>query len=167
MAINTKTIKRRIKSVGSTKKITKAMEMISAVKMRRAIASVLATRSYAQYAWQMLTDVAEKTSMTSHPLLEKRPVKKIALVMVASNRGMAGGFNSRILVEANNFVKNAKTAGAEVDIIINGTRGKKIYTQFGHNVTAEFEKMFYICLKKSSFQESSQQARRTSEIISA
>ena len=141
MAINTKTIKRRIKSVGSTKKITKAMEMISAVKMRRAIASVLATRSYAQYAWQMLTDVAEKTSMTSHPLLEKRPVKKIALVMVASNRGMAGGFNSRILVEANNFVKNAKTAGAEVDIIINGTRGKKIYTQFGHNVTAEFEKM--------------------------
>jgi F-type H+-transporting ATPase subunit gamma len=141
MAINTKAIKRRIKSVGSTKKITKAMEMISAVKMRRAVASVLATRSYASYAWQMLTDVARKTSMSSHPLLDKRPVKKIALVLVASNRGLAGGFNSRILVEADNFVKKAKTAGAEVDILVNGRRGKKIFTQFGHNVTAEFEKM--------------------------
>jgi len=117
------------------------MEMISAVKMRRAVAGVLATRNYAAYAWQMLIDVAKKTNINAHPLLGKRPVKKIALTLIASNRGLAGGFNSRILTEADNFIKKAKVGGVEVDVIVNGKRAKKIYRQFGHNVSAEFEKM--------------------------
>ncbi|MCX6782164.1 MAG: ATP synthase F1 subunit gamma [Candidatus Magasanikbacteria bacterium] len=141
MGINTKAIKRRIKSVGSTKKITKAMEMISAVKMRRAVANVLATRSYAALAWQMLTDVAKKTNINLHPLLEKRPVKKAAVALIVSNRGLAGGFNSRILMETDAIIKKLKNQGVEVEVFVNGKRGKKIYQQFGHTITAEFDKM--------------------------
>lgn len=141
MGINTKAIKRRIKSVGSTKKITKAMEMISAVKMRRAVANVLATRSYASLAWQMLTDVAKKTNVNMHPLLQVRPVKKVAFALIISNRGLAGGFNSRMLFETDGIIKKLKSQGAAVDVFVNGKRGRKIYQQFGHNIAAEFEKM--------------------------
>jgi F-type H+-transporting ATPase subunit gamma len=140
MALNTKTIRRRIKSVGSTKKITKAMEMISAVKMRRAVGNVLATRNYATRAWQMLVDVAAKTNVNLHPLLKKRPVEKIALILIASNRGLAGGFNSRVLMEANNFLKKFESESKNIDIFINGKKAKKIYHQFGYNIAAEFEK---------------------------
>jgi len=141
MAINTKAIKRRIKSVGSTKKITKAMEMISAVKMRRAVANVLSTRNYALLAWQMLRDVAEKTNVSVHPLLERRPVKTVAVALIISNRGLAGGFNSRILAETDRLIKRLQSGGARVDVLVNGKRGRKIYQQFGHNIAAEFEKM--------------------------
>ena len=69
MAVNTKEIQIRIRSVKNTKKITKAMEMISATKMRKATENVLATRSYASLAWEMLKDVSGKTDVNIHPLL--------------------------------------------------------------------------------------------------
>lgn len=142
MALNTKTIKRRIKSIGSTKKITKAMEMISAVKMRRAINNVTSSRTYATLAWEMLTEVAKKTNVSLHPLLTNRPVKKIALILITSNRGLAGGFASRLLQATHNYIKQNKLdSNTEVDVIITGKQAKKIYQKFGHTVVAEFNKI--------------------------
>ncbi len=160
MGVNTKTIKRRIKSVGSTKKITKAMEMISAAKMRKAVANVLATRHYATLAWQMLLDVGKKTNVRLHPLLMKRKIKKIGIILVTSNRGMAGGFSSKLLQETDRYIKelskkqnniilsnNKKIASeksgenAQAEIILLGKRGRKIYNYFGHKVVAEYEKI--------------------------
>lgn len=138
MAINTKAIKRRIKSIGSTKKITKAMEMISAVKMRRAVNTVLASRHYAKLAWEMLTAIAATTDVTHHPLLATREVKKVGVVLITSNRGLAGGFSSRLLQAAHDWLK---INGGEADIILTGRRGKKIFTRFGYKVIAEFEKI--------------------------
>lgn len=137
MGANTKIIKRRIKSVSSTKKITKAMEMISAVKMRRAVANVLATRSYANLAWQMLLDVSKKTDTSLHPLLATRAGKKIGLIFITSNRGMAGGFSSKLLSEVHSFI-NQK---GSVDIILLGKRGRKIFTYFHHNIASEYKKI--------------------------
>ena len=74
MGVNTKAIKRRIKSVGNTKKITKAMEMVAAAKMRKAVEAALNTRTYAQMAWDLLVHLS-KTEKTELPLLEIRPVK--------------------------------------------------------------------------------------------
>src|SRR3989344_1238182 len=141
MAVNTKTIKRRIKSIGNTKKITKAMEMISAVKMRKAIANVLATRNYARMAWGMLQDIGKITDVSLHPLLQKRPVKKIGLIMITSNRGLAGGFSSKLLIELDEFIKKEKVSGATSEVILLGKRGRKIYKNFGHTVSAEFDKV--------------------------
>ena len=167
MAISTKTIKRRIKSISNTKKITKAMEMISAVKMRRAVANVLATRSYANLAWEMLKEIAAKTDVSHHALLSKREVKKVGLILITSNRGLAGGFSSRLLQEVHNFIQSQQPvilsetknpshqsnvkgsfAGAQddksevtVEVILTGRRGKKIFQRFGHTVVAEFDKL--------------------------
>ncbi len=158
MALNTKTIKRRIKSIGNTKKITKAMEMISAVKMRRAVANVLSSRSYANLAWEIVQEIASSTDVQVHQLLSGRPVKRIGVVLIASNRGLAGGFNSRILQETHKYIENIKhtvisteeerrveksqkdNKNIEVEVIISGKQAKKIYHKFGHTVAAEFEK---------------------------
>lgn len=142
MGVNTKTIKRRIKSIGNTRKITKAMEMISAVKMRRAVSSALATRSYSNLAWEMLMEIAKKTEVSHHSLLETKEVKRLAIILVTSNRGLAGGFSSRLLQVVHQYIKNEKLkSSVEVDIILTGRQGKKIFQKFGHTVVAEFAKL--------------------------
>lgn len=142
MAVNTKTIKRRIRSITNTRKITRAMEMISAVKMRRAVANVLSTRSYSNLAWEMLNEVAKKTYVSEHPLLHRRVIHRIGVILITSNRGLAGGFSSRLLQLVDSYIKENKTKYAiESEVILTGRHGKKIYHKFGHNVVAEFNKI--------------------------
>ena len=100
MAVNTKAIKRRIASVTNTKKITKAMEMVSAAKMRKAVEGALATRTYAVLARELLAKLsALGTSEVTAPLLEQRDIKSVLLVVVTSNRGLCGSFNSNVIKE--------------------------------------------------------------------
>jgi len=142
MVLNTKTIKRRIKSIGNTKKITKAMEMISAVKMRKAVNNVSATRNYSNLAWEMLLDISKRTNINLHPLLAKRKLKKIGLILITSNRGLAGGFSTKLLQEVDKYVKEEKAKNnVEVDIVLMGKRGRRIYKYYGYPVVAEFEKI--------------------------
>lgn len=116
--------------------------MISAVKMRRAVAHTLATRNYSRLAWEMLLDIAQTTNIKLHPLLAVRPVKKIGLVLVTSNRGLAGGFTTKLLQQVHEYIGNMeKEHNATVDVIVLGKRGRKIYTNFGHTVIAEYEKI--------------------------
>lgn len=96
MAVNTKAIKNRIRSVKNTRKITKAMEMISAVKMRKAVDAALSTRSYAHLAQELLKNLSNLDE-PFYPLLEVRPVKKMLVILITSNRGLCGSFNSNIL----------------------------------------------------------------------
>lgn len=91
-------IKRRIRSINSTKKITRAMEMVSAAKMRRAVSSVLGVRPYAHSAWHLFTNLARafETFQGENPFLEVRPVRNVLVVVVASDRGLCGSFNTQI-----------------------------------------------------------------------
>ncbi|OGH68722.1 MAG: ATP synthase F1 subunit gamma [Candidatus Magasanikbacteria bacterium RIFCSPHIGHO2_02_FULL_45_10] len=142
MALNTKAIKRRIKSITSTRKITKAMEMISAVKMRRAVLNALATRNYAVQAWEIINDIAKRTDIKLHPLLMHRPIKKIGLIFITSNRGLAGGFTSRLIAAAQEYVKSANLeTNAEIDLILMGKQGKKAIYRLNKKVVAQFEKI--------------------------
>ena len=93
MAVSTKVIRKRIRSIGSTRKITKAMEMISAVKMRKSVNLVLASRAYAKAAWEVVLNLAKRVNPQDHPLLTKREVvKKTAIILISSNRSLCGGF---------------------------------------------------------------------------
>jgi len=143
MAVNSKAIKSRIKSVGNTKKITKAMEMISAVKMRKATENVLATRSYSNLAWEMIADIGKKTNVDIHPLLKARSVRKMAVVLITSNRGLAGGFINKLLQEVDSYIKKEKelNENLEVDIVLMGKKGKRIFSYYKYNIEAEFEKL--------------------------
>lgn len=90
-------IKRRIRSINSTRKITKAMEMVSAAKMRRAVSSVLGIRPYARAAWSVLTNLARVfESSEGLGLLDVREVKSVLIIVITSNRGLCGSFNAQV-----------------------------------------------------------------------
>lgn len=141
----TKEISRRIKSVTSTKKITKAMEMVAAAKMRKAIEAVLKTRTYANLSWETVLHLAKLVEIKAdpahpelvHPLLAPRPViKKTAVILITSNRGMCGAYNSAIIGKAEHSVK---IHNIPADFIIAGKKGA-IVANHGQNISAEFEK---------------------------
>lgn len=137
----TRDIKRRIKSVQSTKKVTKAMEMVSAAKMRRAVAGVLASRSYSDLAWQLIKKLVLKTETELHPLLNQREkIKKAALVLISGNRGLCGGFNSQIIQRTSRYLKEQSERGIDVSLITVGKKGRDFMAKKGYQLTADFIK---------------------------
>ncbi|MBU4216777.1 ATP synthase F1 subunit gamma [Candidatus Parcubacteria bacterium] len=142
---NTKEIQRRIKSVVSTKKITRAMEMVAASKMRKAIEGVLKTRTYANLSWTTVLNLSKqaKKKYIYHPLLTPREkVNKVAIILLSSNRGLCGGFNSAIVSKAHQSIKKHQVNGEDIktDFVVIGKKGQAIYTRYRHHVLAEFEK---------------------------
>src|SRR5579863_2284074 len=97
---STRDIRRRIKSVKNTAQITKAMQMVAASKMRKAQQVALAGRPYATLMNEVLGEVAETVKEYSHPLMETRPVKKRAVILVSTDKGLCGGLNSNLMREA-------------------------------------------------------------------
>ena len=95
--VSTKEIKNRIRSMESTRQITKAMEMVAASKLRRAQAQVLSSRPYFEILYSTIADIASSNRDFSSPYLQERPVKKVLYIVIAGDRGLAGGYNSNIL----------------------------------------------------------------------
>lgn len=153
---STRDIRRRIKSVGNTKKITKAMEMVSASKMRKAIEAVLKTRTYANLSWETVLHLSQMAngngnggSEASHPLLAKRKdLKKVGIVLITSNRGLCGGFNTNIVNKVHESIKKFHFIGEEKaiepEIILIGSRGKAIARYYGYKLGAEFSKEDFV-----------------------
>lgn len=129
----TKEIQRRIKSISSTKKITKAMEMVSAAKMRKATEAVLKTRTYANLSWEIILNLS-KNSQELHPLLAPRDeVKKVAILVITSNRSLCGGFNTAVLNKVRESIQKHQI---DTEIILLGKKGWALK----HNIVAEFPK---------------------------
>ena len=95
--VSTKEIKNRIRSMESTKQITKAMEMVAASKLRRAQAQVLNSRPYFEILSSTIRDIIASNRDFTSPYLKKRPVQKVLYIVIAGDRGLAGGYNSNIL----------------------------------------------------------------------
>jgi F-type H+-transporting ATPase subunit gamma len=141
----TKEIQRRIKSVNNTKKITKAMEMVAAAKMRKSVEAVLKTRTYANLAWVTILNIAGSSELGKnlHPLLNVRSdAKKIAIVLISSNRGLCGSFNSNIINKAVGSIK--KHGDIETDFVVIGKKGLAVNSRYKYNVSAEFSKVDYV-----------------------
>ncbi|HPY08624.1 MAG: ATP synthase F1 subunit gamma [Patescibacteria group bacterium] len=137
----TKEINRRIKSITSTKKITRAMEMVAAAKMRKAIDAVLKTRTYANLSWETVLHLSRSSKNNGeyiHPLLTKRSeIKKVAIILITSNRGMCGGYNMAILSKVRESIR--KHENVPVEFILLGKKGASVYSQ-NQIVAAEFPK---------------------------
>ena len=95
--VSTKEIKNRIRSMESTKQITKAMEMVAASKLRRAQAQILNSRPYFEILRSTIDEIVETNRDFSSPYLQERPAKKVMYIVIAGDRGLAGGYNSNIL----------------------------------------------------------------------
>jgi F-type H+-transporting ATPase subunit gamma len=118
-------IRRRIKSVSGTQQITKAMEMVAAAKLRKAQSRVEPSRPYASKMQSMLENLTRAASSFVHPLFEKREVKKVALVIISSDRGLCGSYNSNIFRAADEFLKKH-----EREKVVLVTIGKKGYIHY-------------------------------------
>ena len=100
-------IRNRIRSVRNTQKITKAMKMLAAAKLRKAQDAVIRARPYAQLIEEMLASLAEaraREELPPHPLMAVRPERRVEVVMLTSDRGLAGGFNSNIIRRGQRFM---------------------------------------------------------------
>lgn len=115
-------IRRRIKGVKGTGKITRAMEMISAVKMRKAVSLVLAIRPYAESALALLKQLKHAVGAEEHPLLLERPIKKELYVVITSNRGLCGAFNAQIVKKLRQTLREDE--GRERTFITIGKKGE-------------------------------------------
>jgi F-type H+-transporting ATPase subunit gamma len=129
-------IRRRIKGVKSTGKITRAMEMISAVKMRKAVQAVLAIRPYAESAIGLLRRLKIAVGSEKHPLLTVRPIKKELYVIITSNRGLCGAFNAQIAKKVRQALK--EDADREKCFITIGKKGDASVRRSGGDIIASF-----------------------------
>ncbi|MGB9692755.1 MAG: ATP synthase F1 subunit gamma [Candidatus Sumerlaeaceae bacterium] len=119
MAENVKALRRRLRSIRNTKQITRAMEMVSAAKLRRAQAALLAGRPYALKLKELLEQLSASGSV-SHPLLQSRPITKRWLVVFTADRGLAGAFNAQIIKRAEAFLRES---ALPVELICIGKKG--------------------------------------------
>ncbi|MEK7549938.1 MAG: ATP synthase F1 subunit gamma [Patescibacteria group bacterium] len=128
-------IKSRIKGVKSTGKITRAMEMISAVKVRKAVSSVLAIRPYAEGAVSVLRTLRDAVR-EDHPLIHEREVKKELYVVLSSNRGLCGAFNAQVIKKLRQTL--SEDATREHCFVTIGKKGENAVRRMGKEILASF-----------------------------
>jgi F-type H+-transporting ATPase subunit gamma len=127
MARGSRDIKRQIKSVQSTKQITKAMEMVAASKLRRAQAKVASARPYADKLKEVVFSIAAASTEIKHPMLEKRPVTKTGYLVITSDRGLAGGYNANILKKVMVTIAERHTSKDEYELYVIGRKGREYF----------------------------------------
>jgi len=131
-----KEIRNKIKSVASTRKITKAMEMVAASKMRKAQERMRASRPYLERAFAIALHIAKANVEYRHPFLVKRPVKRVGAIVVTTDKGLCGGLNTNILRIVNQKYKEWRAAGAEVDFVAIGGKGAGFLPRMGGNMVS-------------------------------
>ncbi|HET9641254.1 MAG TPA: ATP synthase F1 subunit gamma [Candidatus Paceibacterota bacterium] len=131
-----KAIKLKIRSIDKTRKVTQAMEAVSAAKMRKSQAAALSGRAYARAAMSTLSRVSGTADMASHPLAKNRDVKKAMYIVITSDKGLAGGLNSGVLRAAYADVTSLGLQPKDVSIIAVGRKAFEFFTRRGYEVEA-------------------------------
>ncbi|HET9234842.1 MAG TPA: ATP synthase F1 subunit gamma [Candidatus Eisenbacteria bacterium] len=136
---NLRDIRRRIRSVQNTQQITKAMEMVSAAKLRRAQTRLEEARPYAAKLKEVLENLAAVAAQVNHPLFEKRPVEKRALVVVTADKGLAGALNANVIRRAEAYLKSSE--GQKTSLITIGRKGGEYFRRRRAPVLAHYQEM--------------------------
>jgi F-type H+-transporting ATPase subunit gamma len=131
-------IRRRIKSVKNTQQITKAMKMVSAAKLRRAQERALAFREYADGIAGVATRLAALGGVESHPLAEGREGKAVDVLVVTSDKGLCGSFNSNVLNAAARFLREHQADGGTFNVVVAGKKTRDWAKRRGFPVAGEF-----------------------------
>ena len=126
-----KEMRSQIKSIQSTKKITKAMEMVAASKMRRAADQMRASRPYATKMRQVVSHMANGQLEYKHPYTLEREVKRVGIIVISTDRGLCGGLNVNLFKRVNIDIASWKEKGVEVDVAVYGGKAMNAYKRFG------------------------------------
>ncbi len=132
-------LKRRIRSVQSTQKITRAMEMIAASRILRAQARVRAARPYAEQITEVIKGLAVSNEVRQHPLLVQREVRTTAVIVNTSDRGLAGAYNANVLKVAERTIRQEEEAGHRVDLYVIGRKGAGYFSYRGRRAERVWE----------------------------
>ncbi|MDL0432911.1 F0F1 ATP synthase subunit gamma [Marinobacter sp. TBZ242] len=131
-----KEIRNQIGSIKSTQKITSAMEMVAASKMRKAQERMKATRPYAEKMRQAIGHIAKSNKDYVHPFMKERDVKRVGYIVVSSDRGLCGGLNTNAFKLLVREMRAWKEKGVETDICAIGQKGASFFRSYGGNVVA-------------------------------
>lgn len=132
-------LKRRIRSVESTQKITRAMEMIAASRIMRAQGRVRAARPYAEQILAVIKGLAVSNDVRGHPLLQVREPKRVAVLVYTSDRGLAGAYNANVLKVAERTINEEEAQGRSVDLYVIGRKGKGYFSYRGRQAVRQWE----------------------------
>jgi F-type H+-transporting ATPase subunit gamma len=133
-------IRGRIRSIKNISQITRAMEMVAASRMRRAISRVTATRPYSERISAVIANLAGGAGTAEgdekFPLLDQRPVKRVAIILVTTDKGLCGALNSNVIRRASRYILNE--ANVPVEVIAVGKKGRDFMVRYRRDVVAEF-----------------------------
>ncbi|WP_111979002.1 F0F1 ATP synthase subunit gamma [Algibacillus agarilyticus] len=132
-----KEIKSKIASVKNTQKITSAMEMVAASKMRKAQDRMASSRPYAENMRKVISHIALGSLEYKHAYMEEREAKRVGYIVVSTDRGLCGGLNINLFKSVINSAKEWKEKGAEVDFAAVGSKGTSFFNSYGGNLIAQ------------------------------
>ncbi len=139
---NLKAIKKRIQGVRGTQQLTRAMKLVAAAKLRRAQEAAVQLRPYAEGIHNTIVHLARRVESQAHPLLTRREMKKVMILLYSSDRGMCGSFNLNISREAEDFIRRQEEAGVEVTLAVIGKKGNEYFRRRGYKVVHHYHDLF-------------------------
>src|SRR5262249_48805793 len=121
-------LRRRIRSVESTKKITRAMELIAASRIVRAQQAIAGARPYVDKLSEVVSHLADTPDAAGHPLFrEAESVQKVAIIVITADRGLAGGYNSNVIRAAERRIRRHQSDGRDVQLVVTGRKGESYF----------------------------------------
>ena len=136
-----KEIRTKIKSIQNTQKITKAMEMVAASKMRRAQERMYRARPYAQKMRNVIAHVSQANLEYKHSFTLERPAKRVGFIIVSSDRGLCGGLNINLFRDVVNALTEWQSRSAEIDLTTIGSKGFQFFNRVGANIVSEVTRL--------------------------
>jgi F-type H+-transporting ATPase subunit gamma len=131
-----KEIRTQVASIKNTQKITRAMQMVAASKMRKAQERMLATRPYADKIQNVVAHLSHAHPEYHHPYLVERDTKRVGLIVISTDRGLCGGLNTNLFKAVITAMKEWHAAGLEIDLTLIGTKSNAFFKRIGGNITA-------------------------------
>lgn len=136
-----KEIRSKIASIKNTQKITRAMEMVAASKMRKTQDRMRASKPYATKIYNVVKHIARANSEYHHPFMTVREIKRVGLIVVTSDRGLCGGLNANLLRETIRIMRQWQHEGKEVDISVIGRKGQAFFKRVGGHIVATIDQL--------------------------
>lgn len=135
-------IRRKIQGIKNTRRITSAMKVVSAAKLRRAQELIYASRPYSERLYEMLKNLASHIDPQTHPLFEVREERVCDLAVITADRGLAGAFNSNLIRKVEDLIREKQDKGIRVNLVLIGRKGAQYFGKKSFNILKAYEEVF-------------------------
>lgn len=135
-------IRRKIQGIKNTRRITSAMKVVSAAKLRKAQELLYASRPYSERLYDVIRDLSAHIDPQTHPLLERRQERKADVILITADRGLAGAFNSNLIKKAEELISEKISSGVSVHLLLIGRKGYQYFSKRDYSIIKGYEEVF-------------------------